>query len=119
MTPVRISDAIRDVAFAPRLELSEALDRYYAPDLVHHSDGRTRDRAEFAQMVAGIRDRVAEGEVTVLDELYDGAHYAERHRYRMTLTDGTVVHREMYYFATLAEDGRFQRVYETGFDVVD
>ncbi|MFI6757541.1 hypothetical protein ACIBF5_00155 [Micromonospora sp. NPDC050417] len=117
MTPVRISDAIRDVAFEPRGELHEALDMYYAEGFVHNSDGRTRDREEFAEMCAGIRDQVVEGEVTVLDELYDGSHYAERHRYRMTLTDGTAVHREMYYFAILAEDGRFQQVYETGFDV--
>ncbi|MEO3928412.1 hypothetical protein ABGB07_31745 [Micromonosporaceae bacterium B7E4] len=117
MTPVRISDAIRDVAFAPRLDLHEALDKYYAPGLVHNSDGRTRDREGFAEMWAGIRGRVAVGEVTVLDELYDGSHYAERHRYKMTLTDGTVVHREIYYFAMLAEDGRFQQVHETGFDV--
>ncbi|MEU4338624.1 hypothetical protein AB0F59_28865 [Micromonospora lupini] len=55
--------------------------------------------------------------MTVLDELCDGSHYAERHRYRMTLADGTVVHREIYYFATLAPDGRFQRVHETGFDL--
>ncbi|MDG4809050.1 hypothetical protein O7634_20065 [Micromonospora sp. WMMD1120] len=68
-------------------------------------------------MCAGIRSQVAGGEVTVLDELYDGSRYAERHRYRMTLTDGTVVHREIYYFATLAADGRFQHVHETGFDV--
>ncbi|MCZ7373466.1 hypothetical protein [Micromonospora sp. WMMC250] len=117
MTPVRISDAIRDVAFAPRLTLEEALDKYYAPDLVHIADGRTRDRAAFAEMVAGIRSTVVEGAVTVLDELYDGLNYAERHRYRMTMTDGTVVHREVYYFAALAEDGRFQQVHESGFDV--
>ncbi|MGW5556504.1 hypothetical protein ACWER9_04660 [Micromonospora sp. NPDC003944] len=117
MTPVRISDAIRDVAFEPRLGLEEALDKYYAPDLIHTGDGRTRDRAAFAEMVAGIRSKVVEGTVTVLDELYDGLTYAERHRYTMTMTDGTVVNREMYYFATLAEDGRFQRVHESGFDV--
>jgi hypothetical protein len=117
MTPVRISDAIRDVAFEPRLTLEEALDKYYAPGLVHIADGRTRDRAEFAEMVSGIRGRVVEGAVTVLDELYDGLNYAERHRYTITMTDGTVVHREVYYFAKLAEDGRFERVHETGFDV--
>ncbi|MEV1155829.1 hypothetical protein AB0J27_10530 [Micromonospora chokoriensis] len=117
MTPVRISDAIRDVAFEPRLALEEALDKYYAPDLIHIGDGQTRDRAAFAEMVAGIRSKVVEGTVTVLDELYDGLNYAERHRYKMTMTDGTVVHREMYYFATLAEDGRFRQVHESGFDV--
>ncbi|SCF06085.1 hypothetical protein [Micromonospora chokoriensis] len=117
MTPVRISDAIRDVAFEPRLTVEEAVDKYYAPGLVHVADGRTRDRAAFTAMVAGIRGNVVEGTVTVLDELYDGPNYAERHRYRMTTADGTVVHREVYYFATLAEDGRFQHVHESGFDV--
>jgi hypothetical protein len=117
MTPVRISDAVRDIAFAPHLELHEALDKYYAPGLIHTSNGRRRDREEFAEMCADFRSRIAVGEVTVLDELYDGSRYAERHRYKMTLTDGTVVHREIYYFATLAEDGRFQQVYEAAFDV--
>jgi hypothetical protein len=117
MTYVRISDAIREVAFEPSRELDEVLDMYYAPDYVHHSDGRTLDRAGFARMVAGIRSRVAAGTVTVLDEIYDGSRYAERHRYRMTLTDGTVVDREIYFFATLAEDGRFEQVNETGFDI--
>ncbi|MDX3236243.1 nuclear transport factor 2 family protein [Streptomyces sp. ME03-5709C] len=117
MTQVRISDAIREVAFEPSRELDDVLDTYYAPDYVHRSDGRTLDRAGFAHMVAGIRSRVVEGSVTVLDELYDGSHYAERHRYTMRLTDGTVVDREIYFFATLSEDGRFRRVDETGFDV--
>jgi hypothetical protein len=117
MTPVRISDAIRAVAFEPSLTVEQAVDQYYAPDFTHQSDGRTLDRAGFLQMVTGIRSRVAEGEVTVLDEFFEGANYAERHRYRMTLTDGTTVHREMFYFATFAEDGRFRTVHETGFDV--
>lgn len=117
MTPVRISDAIRDVAFEPSLSVEEAVDKYYAPDFTHHSDGKVLDRDGFLRMVTGIRGRVAEGEVTVLDEFFDDDKYAERHRYRMTLTDGTVVHRELFYFATFAEDGRFRTVHETGFDV--
>ncbi|MFG1863365.1 hypothetical protein [Microbispora bryophytorum] len=117
MTFARISDAIRDVAFEPRLDLHEALDKYYAPDYIHRGDGRVLDRAGFADMVAGIRSRVVEGTVTVLDELYDGSRYAERHRYTMTLTDGTIINREIYFFATLAEDGRFRQVDEAGFDV--
>lgn len=118
MTQVRISDAIREVAFEPTRELGEVLDTYYAPDYVHCSDGRTLDRAGFADMVAGIRSRVVEGSLTVLDEVHDGSGYAERHRYTMKLTDGSVVDREIYFFARLSEDGRFQRVDETGFDVV-
>jgi hypothetical protein len=68
-------------------------------------------------MVPGIRSRVVKGSVTVLDEMYDGSHYAERHRYTMTLIDGTVIDRKIYFFATLSEDGRFQRVYKADFDL--
>ncbi|MER7441661.1 hypothetical protein [Micromonospora avicenniae] len=56
--------------------------RYPDSGFTHNSDGRTLDRTGFAEMVAGIRSRVAEGTVIVLDELYDGSNYAERHRYR-------------------------------------
>lgn len=117
MTQVRISDAIREVAFESSRELDEVLDTYYAPDYVHRSDGHQLDRAGFANMVAGMRRRVVKGSVTVLDEVYEGSHYAERHRYTMKLIDGTLVDREIYFFATLSEDGRFQRADETGFDV--
>jgi hypothetical protein len=48
-------------------------------------------------MLAGIRSRVVKGSVTVLDEMYDGSHHSERHRYTMTLIDGTVVDREIYF----------------------
>ncbi|MDX3352394.1 hypothetical protein PV703_03450 [Streptomyces sp. ME01-24h] len=72
MTQVRISDAIRESAFQPSRALDHVLDTYYAPDYVHRSNGRTMDRAGFARMVAGIRGRVVEGSVTVLDEVYDG-----------------------------------------------
>lgn len=35
----------------------------------------------------------------------------------MKLSDGTVVDREVYFFATLSEDGRFRRVDEAAFDL--
>ena len=117
MTRLRISDAIRDTAFAPTGDLSETLDRYYAPDYTHRNDGKTMNRAEFAEMVACYRDRISKGEVTVLEEIYDGERYAERHVYDVVLTDGTTINRELYLFGILAEDGRFRHISETGFDL--
>ncbi|GAA0519291.1 hypothetical protein Ade02nite_80350 [Paractinoplanes deccanensis] len=114
---MRISDALRDLAFEPRPDLADTLDRYYSPTYTHRSDGKTMDRAAFAAMVAGMRERVTGGTVTVLDELTDGSHYAERHVYEATMADGTTLKREIYIFGTLAPDGRFEHLSETGIDV--
>jgi hypothetical protein len=116
MSYARISDAVRDLAFEPEPDQDATLDRYYAPDYTHHADGRTLDRAGFAAMVAGMRDRIVRGTVTVLDEVRSGSTYAERHRYDATLTDGSELHREIYFFAEYAPDGRFRTVHEAGID---
>ncbi|MEU8379927.1 hypothetical protein [Streptosporangium sp. NPDC048865] len=113
----RISEALRDLVFEPRLELDEALDKYYAPGYTHRSDGTSLDRAEFAEMVARTRSRIAGGTVTVLDELRDGSTYAERHVFEITMVDGSTQRREISIFGSLAEDGRFQELSETGFSV--
>jgi hypothetical protein len=117
MSHASISEAVRALVFEPGLGLHEALDQFYAPDYTHRLDGRTVDRAEFAEMVARVRSEVAEGTVTVLDELSDGVNYAERHVFRVVLADGSVQHREVAMFGTFAEDGRFRHLSETGFDV--
>ncbi|MFB7493450.1 nuclear transport factor 2 family protein [Streptomyces sp. NPDC056161] len=118
MNHARISEALRALVFEPDpdVPLHEVLDRYYAPDYTHRSDGRTMERAEFTQLVARIRTQVTAGTVTVLDELRDGSAYAERHVFRITLRDGSAQHREIAVFGTLAEDGRFRHLSETGFD---
>ena len=112
-----IRDAVNDLAFAPHEPVETALDRYYAPDLEWRSDGVVKDRAGFGAFVAGLQSQIVRGSVTVLDEHIDGDRYAERHLYEATLTDGTMLHREIYVFGEYAEDGRFRRVNETGFDV--
>lgn len=85
MNHARISEALRALVFEPEpgVELHEVLDRYYAPDYTHRSDGRTMNRDEFTKMVARIHSQVTEGSVTVLDELRDGSTYAERHAFRV------------------------------------
>ncbi|MEU2424019.1 hypothetical protein ABZ619_23835 [Streptomyces sp. NPDC007851] len=68
---MRISEALRALVFEPDPdeELHHTLDRYYASDYTHRSDGRVLSREEFAHMVAVVRRQVTKDEVTVLDEL--------------------------------------------------
>jgi len=68
-------------------------------------------------MVARVRSEVAEGSVTVLDELRDGSAYAERHVFHITLNNGATQDREVAIFGTFAADGRFRHLSETGFDL--
>jgi hypothetical protein len=119
MNYVRISDALRALLFEPDsgAELDHVLDRYYAPDFTYRTDGKTLDRNEFAEMVARVRSQVAEGTVTVLDELRDGSAYAERHVFHITLKNGATQDREVAIFGTFAADGRFRHLSETGFDI--
>jgi hypothetical protein len=119
MNHARISDALRALLFEPDsgAELNQVLDRYYAPDYTHRADGKSLDRKQFAEMAARARSQVAEGSVTVLDELRDGSTYAERHVYHITLKNGATQDREVTIFGTFAPDGRFQHLSETGFDL--
>ncbi|MFB7511269.1 nuclear transport factor 2 family protein [Streptomyces broussonetiae] len=119
MPHARISEALRALVFKPDPdeELHQVLDRYYAPDYTHRSDGETLSREQFADMVARVRSQVTKGSVTVLDELRDGFTYAERHVFHITLENGSTQSREIAIFGTFAEDGRFRNLSETGFDV--
>jgi hypothetical protein len=119
MKYARISDALRALVFEPDsgTELDQVLDRYYAPDFTFRTDGKTLDRAEFAEMVVRVRSQVAEGSVTVLDEFRDGSMYAERHVFHITLKNGATQDREVAIFGTFAEDGRFRHLSETRFDI--
>ena len=119
MNDVRISDALRALLFEPDsgAQLDRVLDRYYAPDFTYRADGKTLDRAEFAEMVARACSQVAEGTVTVLDELRDGSAYAERHVFHITLKNGVTRDEEVAIFGTYAADGRFQHLSETAFDI--
>lgn len=119
MAHVTISDALRAVALDPTEDLETALDRYYAPGYVHRAEGREMDRAAFRQMVIAIRGQIQGGTVTVLDEVVDGDHYAERHRYRITMNDGTTAQKEVVVFGRFASDGRFAELGETGVDIAE
>lgn len=119
MVQARISEALKALVFEPEpgVELHAVLDRYYAPDYTHRSDGKTLNREEFAEMVARIRSQVTAGTVAVLDEVSDGSTYAERHVFHIEMANGSAQDREVAIFGSFAQDGRFRHLSETGFDL--
>lgn len=108
-----IAAALTDLLFTPGLDLTEAVDRHFAPDYRQRTDGRWDDRAEFTSHIAHLRTIVADGSVQVLDELVQGDRYADRHLVDITKTDGSTVRMEVYVFAEFTPDGRFRRIEET------
>ncbi|MFJ9690765.1 nuclear transport factor 2 family protein [Kitasatospora sp. NPDC101183] len=108
-----IAIALTDLLLTPGLELSEAVDRHFAPDYRQRTDGEWADREEFTAHIAHLREVVAGGEVHVLEELAQGDLYADRHIVDVRKTDGSTVRMEVYVFAELAPDGRFRRIEET------
>lgn len=113
MDRIDIATALNDLLFNRGVTVEEAADLYFAPDYRQRTDGEWADRAGFVEHIAHLRTVVADGRVTVHDELYDGAKYADRHTVDITKKDGSTVSMEVYVFAEFAPDGRFRRIEET------
>lgn len=113
MTPTDITRAINDLLFTPDLDLAEALDRHFAPDYRQRTNGEWSDWASFVQHMTRLRSLVRSGHIEVHEELRDGLRYADRHTVTITQHNGRTSRTEVYLFAQLAPDGRFQRVEET------
>ncbi|MFF8352672.1 nuclear transport factor 2 family protein [Streptomyces chartreusis] len=113
MTPTDITRAINDLLFTPDLDLAIALDRHFAPDYRQRTNGEWSDRASFVQHMTRLRSLVRSGHIEVHEELRDGPRYADRHTVTITQHNGRTSRTEVYLFAQLAPDGRFQRVEET------
>ncbi|WP_033824497.1 nuclear transport factor 2 family protein [Kitasatospora sp. MBT63] len=108
-----VTSAMTDLLFTPELELSEAVDRHFAPDYRQRTDGSWADRSEFTAHIAHLRGIVAGGTIRVLEELVQGDLYADRHIIDVDKTDGSSVRVEVYLFGEFAPDGRFRRIEET------
>ncbi|MCU7821048.1 nuclear transport factor 2 family protein [Kitasatospora sp. DSM 101779] len=113
MTATDITRAINDLLFTPGLDLAEAVERHFTPDYRQRTDGVWSDRAGFVEHMTRLRSLVSSGSIEVHDELRDGLRYADRHTVTVTRHDGRTTGIEVYLFARLAPDGRFQRVEET------
>ncbi|WP_367139749.1 MULTISPECIES: nuclear transport factor 2 family protein [Streptomyces] len=113
MTRTGIEAALTDLLLNDEITLDEAADRHFTPDYRQRTDGEWADRTQFLDHIAHLRTLVAGGEIDVHEELYDGNKYADRHTCHITKKDGSTVSMEVYVFADLAPDGRFQRIEET------
>ncbi|RKN77485.1 nuclear transport factor 2 family protein [Streptomyces klenkii] len=113
MTRTGIKAALTDLLLNDEITLDEAADRHFTPDYRQRTDGEWADRTQFLDHIAHLRTLVAGGEIDVHEELYDGNKYADRHTCHITKKDGSTVSMEVYVFADLAPDGRFQRIEET------
>ncbi|MFC1439190.1 nuclear transport factor 2 family protein [Streptacidiphilus sp. N1-10] len=108
-----IHTALTDLLFNPALTVEQATERHFTPDFRQRTDGEWADRAGFVDHIEHLRTVVAAGSVQVHDELCDGATYADRHTVEVTKQDGSTVRMEVYVFAEMAPDGRFNRIEET------
>ncbi|KPI34227.1 hypothetical protein OV450_5983 [Actinobacteria bacterium OV450] len=113
MTRTGIEAALNDLIFNRDLTVQEAADLHFTPEYRQRTDGEWADRAEFVEHITHVRGVVAGGHVEVHEELYDGSRYADRHTAHITKKDGSTVRMEVYVFAGLAPDGRFDRIEET------
>ncbi|GAO11299.1 hypothetical protein TPA0598_08_02100 [Streptomyces lydicamycinicus] len=113
MTRTGIETALNDLLFARDLTVQDAADRHFAPEYRQRTDGEWIDRAGFVEHITHLRTLVADGQVEVHEELYDGGNYADRHTVHLAKKDGSTVRMEVYVFADFAPDGRFRRIEET------
>ena len=107
-----IANALRDL-LDREVPLNVAVDRHFAESYRQRTNGQWDDRGQFVTHIAHLRTIVDTIELTVLEELVEGAVYAERHVADMKKKDGTRVVQEVYVFGDRDSDGRFTRVEET------
>jgi hypothetical protein len=111
MGTTSIATALSDL-LNPASSLEESLDRHFSPQYRQRTDGAWSNRVEFAEHIGHLRSVVSSIEVSVLDELFEGTAYAERHTVDVTKNDGSKVVQEVYVFGEFAPDGRFLRIEE-------
>ena len=107
-----LKDALADLLQNPDLPLDEAVDRHFSLDFRQRTNGRWDDRAGFVARIAQLRGETQQITMTFLDELNDDGRYAERHIIDLLFHDGRHVVQEVYIFAALDSDGRFERIEE-------
>lgn len=104
--------AIEDLLDVARGSVAEAMDRHFATTFRQRIGGRWLDRAEFSAGISELRVVTRTVAITVLDEMVDGARYAERHRIELTKDDGALIAMEVYVFAERDHNGHFVRIEE-------
>jgi 1,6-anhydro-N-acetylmuramate kinase len=104
--------ALADLLENHDLPVDEAADRHIGPDFRQRTNGQWDDRAGFLDRITHLRSNTQEVTITVLDEITNGSRYAERHLIDLLGVDGRRVVHDVYVFAALGSDGRFERIEE-------
>ncbi|MFG2652230.1 nuclear transport factor 2 family protein [Streptomyces sp. NPDC048436] len=102
--------SFNDEALFSEDETGSVIDRYYAPDFVEVSDGISIDRARLIKHIRPVRKQFTGAVFKVQQALRDGDHISARYTIRATTKTGQVIDTEIFMFADLTPDGRFQRV---------
>lgn len=107
-----MSAALHDLLAERDLPVEEALTRHFTDGYRQSTNGDWIDRAAFAQQIGQLRSFLLTVEIDVLDELRQGSAYAERHVIRAIQADGSALGQEVFVFAQVADDDRFDRLEE-------
>ncbi|MHA7985354.1 hypothetical protein ACX9R5_06065 [Rathayibacter sp. CAU 1779] len=107
-----ISAALHELLGEGDLSVESVLQRHFTDDYRQSTGGEWIDRAAFAEQMTQLRAFVDRVEIEVVVELVQGSAYAERHVIRVTQRDGSVLAQEVFVFASLAADGRFEGLEE-------
>ncbi|NUR82990.1 MAG: nuclear transport factor 2 family protein [Nonomuraea sp.] len=87
----------------------QIVDRYYAPGMLHRSDGLTLDRQKLIDHARPARKNTRELQITVHELLVQGDRAAARYTMDVVMRKGRRLSFEIHVFATLAPDGRVQQ----------
>jgi hypothetical protein len=107
-----ISAALHDLIVERDLPVEQALARHFTDAYRQSTNGDWVDRATFGQQITQLRSFLELVEIDVLGELQQDSAYAERHIINATQVDGSVLRQEVFVFADIAADGRFDRLEE-------
>lgn len=94
------------------MSVEAAAKRHITDTFWQSTNGQREDRAGFLARITHLREHARDLNVTVLSELTLDNRYAERHVVQLVANDGARVTQEVFMFASLAADGRFERIEE-------
>lgn len=110
--PASIKNALTDLLNDRKTPLDELVTRHFTANYRQRTNGIWDDRAGFLAHIHHLRNVVSHVDITVLDEIESREKYSSRHIVDVEKTDSSQVVQEVYLFAQLASDGRFDTVEE-------
>lgn len=107
-----LKDALADLLQNAERPVEDAAQRHLTDTFRQSTNGQWEDRAEFLSRITHLREYARDLTVTVLSEFTRDNRYAERHIVQLVGNDGARLTQEVFMFASMAADGRFERIEE-------